>query len=441
MGTPAFKIIRNGNEIRTGRRGMLMLEVLDAAMSENTASSAAARYASTIMPRMGRGRTLVIGFGKASAGMYRGVSEVMKDSIDMASIIVPVGSRSDIQDGRIQVFLAPHPFPDKRTVDASHRLISMCSGLTQEDNVIVLVSGGGSSLFEIPAQGISIEDETDLTRCLMDAGADIFQLNRIRQAMSTVKGGKLARFLQPAKVFGLMISDVPGDRMEFIASGPLSPSSISIDDIRNIEDAFTGCKAMIESMLIHLILEPPEENLFRNVTNNLVLKNSDIVSSAVSKLRESGIEVINLGSGLTGEVQSFAENLHAVLAAIYSLRGYGFWFTAGGETTSRVVGNGRGGRNQELALRFGLLEKSKGTDFAFLSAGSDGIDGNSDCMGGIIDSETVNTIDAAEARNAIESSDSSTFLKRHGLAIYSGPTGNNVSDIILGYYGGGYWVD
>ena len=306
MGMPAFKIIRNGNELRVGERGMLMLRALDAAMSENTAYSATARYATAILPEMGKGTTIVIGFGKASAGMYRGVSAVMKDSIDKASIIMPEGSHNEIQDGRVQVFLAPHPFPDKRTVDASRHLISTCSGLTREDNVIVLVSGGGSSLFEIPAKGISIDDEAEMTRCLMDAGADIFQLNRIRQAMSAVKGGKLVRFLHPAKVFGLVISDVPGDRMEFIASGPLSPSSMSGDDIRDIGNAFPGCQAMIENMRSHLILEPVDEKLFRNLTTHIVLKNSDIVTSAALKMSEPGMQVVNLGSGLTGEVQSFA---------------------------------------------------------------------------------------------------------------------------------------
>ncbi len=436
MGSPEFTVLRNAARIKTGKRGALLLLALENAFKENTPSLAVARISAKLTQELGGGKTIVLGFGKASLRMFMGIRDSMGSRIYRSTLIVPEDQDTARLRDYAEILTAPHPFPDQRTVDASRRLLSTASDLNPEDNVIVLISGGASSMFEIPAEGISIETEAELTRCLMNSGADIFQLNTIRQAMSSVKGGKLARLLHPARVFAILVSDVPGDSPEFIGSGPLTPVNIPETAIINIENSIPSCRGLMERIKPHFMLESTPKEFFRNVTTEVVLRNSDMVSAITSILNETGEPVINLGSGHVGEVQSFAERLYSALEGIYSLRGTGFWFVAGGETTSKVVGTGYGGRNQELVMRLSLLARARGRDMTFLSAGTDGIDGNSECMGGVMDSKSMAGIDEDQARHSLESSDSSTFLMKHGLAICSGPTGNNVSDIFMGYFGG-----
>ena len=426
----ANKLINNYKQIATSNRRIAALGYLSVAMHDLDPEVAVQRYKSEILSFLGDDRkATVLGFGKAAVKMCRGVSSILGDRISKKAIIVPEDETSSPDMYNVEILHGTHPYPTAMSEASSRRLLEIAER-SEESHIIFLVSGGGSAIFEIPGESFSIAQISAVSKCMMNNGADINELNCVRFAMSDVKGGKLAAKLKNRRILALYISDVPYDDLSYIASGPLIKGSNSCKPMEVL--AKIGCTGILESGL-KLAYEPPA--LGADVRNILILKNYDFVSLISGKLRSDGNEVLDLGSNMSGDVEAFVQHLVTTLRNIRAVRTKGFWFVGGGETTVRVHGNGKGGRSQAGALRF-LLSMGKDEDFLFLAAGTDGIDGQSPAMGAIVDSEIRSKITDAKIREYLENDDSYTLLSEIGSVIMTGRTGNNVSDIFFGYYAG-----
>ncbi len=368
-------------------------------------------------------KIFVIGFGKASMAMYAGIRNVLIGRLSYAGIIVPE-DENVIEYPELQILRGTHPYTSQASVDSSVELLSHVHA-GPKDLVIVLISGGGSSLFEIPEDGIDISFISEMSRKMMENGSDIYELNAIRSALSRVKGGKLAKMLYPARIISFIVSDVPGDDMSVIASGPLVKTKTDprmvYEKYRSVLDPkvqFFMDRSMIDDMY------------FRNVENLMILKNSDFVNLIYRKI---GKDCISLGSGIEANIDFLGTHLDTVLHDIHRMIGRPFWFVFGGETTVNVRGRGIGGRNLELCLRF--MKNTSFTDFLFVSIGTDGIDGSSPAAGGIVDGYEKGNLKDEDMEKAIDDNDSYTFLSKVHGSIMTGRTGTNVSDIIAGYIG------
>ncbi len=377
------------------------------------------------------GKLYIVGFGKASLKMYRGIRDALKRKVDSGWVIIPDDQNTDPEFPELKVLYGTHPKTGVKTVSSTRKVIDSMKNLNEDDTVIVLISGGGSALFEMPVEGISIGQIAEATECLMNADADIYELNSFRRFFSSVKGGRLAKYLRPAKVISLVISDVFGDDPSYIASGPLSRPSNSENTIDKIVVKFGQKCPMISKMAKHADETEPDPSDFLKVAQKIILKNRDFVDEVCKTFDKWGVDYVNLGSNVNGDVEEVSGNLIQALRYVWSIKGRPFWFVFGGETTVNVMGDGMGGRNQELALR--ILQLMGEEDFVFMAIGTDGIDGKSPAMGAIVDGDLRRTVTDVEITKYLSSSDSFSFLENHGSAIITGRTGNNVSDLALGY--------
>ncbi|WP_393972246.1 DUF4147 domain-containing protein [Oxyplasma meridianum] len=379
-------------------------------------------------------RIFVIGFGKASLSMYEGVREMVKDKLSYAGIIVPQDEEVSGKFQELDILRGSHPKLSSLSIRSSENLLSHLRNLKKDDLVLVLISGGGSALFEIPEEGIDVDTFASISDCLMKNGADIYQLNRVRQMMSSVKGGKLADILSPAKVISMIISDVTGDDLSIIASGPLVRTSGNEEAMKIIASFRDKCRK-IESIKGIQSAGNPGNHATADVKNFLILRNYDYVECVGNYLHERGGKVITWELGVTGEVSEVARNLTDAVRSMYALFNESFWLVFGGETTVNVTGKGKGGRNQDLALRV-MDNMKEGEEFTFASIGTDGIDGYSDAMGGITDNILKSAIPRSELLETLKNSDSYTLLSKYKSAVVTGRTGTNVSDIMIMHYGG-----
>ncbi len=381
-----------------------------------------------------QGKVVVFGVGKASLSMYSGLRKSIGDRISDAVIITPKNQEKIGGYTELTQLQASHPVPDLTSVESSRIAIQKLKNLGKNDTVILLISGGASSLFEIPAEGITIDEVAFVTKTMMDNGSDIFSLNKVRKALSSVKGGKLIRTIVPAIVYMYIISDVPGDVEETIGSGPVSYSSVDRNEIKTIMERYLPSGTINnQSLLDNMNFDFPSRPEFKDVTSKVILRNSDFVDYISGFLERTGTRVLKLGSGLTGDTVSLSGFISESITKFRDTFGSPFWFVGGGESTVKLSGNGVGGRNQELALRFALQQRE--FPAAFMAVGTDGTDGNSDLAGAVISSNDIAGATASEITMALNNNDTSPFIKKYGLAIKTGPTGNNVSDIFAGFVG------
>ena len=376
----------------------------------------------------------VLGFGKASLSMYRGLRNFSGSSIKKANIVIPDGMETDYTSSELSLYRGTHPLVSEKSYEATKASLDGISVASSDDLLITLISGGGSALFEYPEDWTSISEISETAECLMSNGADISELNTIRVLMSKVKGGKLLELLKPDRILNLLISDVPGDDPALIASGPLVYRDTDSQRIATIERKYSQyCEGIrnIGSRPQHTV---SKDEIKRRVSTHVIQKNSDFVNTFIEALTSSGFPAVNIGNGLGGDVSVFSEWIVNRVRAIYRNEGKPFWFVGGGETTSKIIGKGKGGRNCELAIR--VMQRFSGEDFLFSSIGTDGMDGNSGSMGGISDSDLKDRISETEIKEYLSRSDSYSLLSKYNSAIMSGFTGTNVSDIFIGYYGG-----
>ncbi|MHB8396878.1 MAG: DUF4147 domain-containing protein [Thermoplasmataceae archaeon] len=417
-------------------RAVTLVNALTATLEKLTPEQAVARALEPIKNEISSySRVFVIGFGKASFGMYCGLRRVADRSLAASAIIVPEYQHIENPFGELSVLRGTHPFPGESTQKSSQQVIDRIRGVRRDDLVIVLISGGSSSLFEIPVEGLSMDRLSSVTKCVMESGENISTLNSARKLMSRVKGGKLLDLLSPARSISLIISDVPGDDLSMVGSGPtVRDSGPDGKEKERIMDLICRCDPSAKEAVAKAATAKRVETSAA-ATNMLILRNQDFVDGMCAELLKTGEKVVSMRSGITGDVEELSGRILKTLRERYSREKIGFWFVMGGESTSKVVGEGRGGRNQELAARV-ALKMLPGEDCVFMSAGTDGIDGNSDAMGAVVYPGVFMDVQPGEVQSSLKRSDIGTLLGNIGSALFSGPTGNNVSDIMAGFYGG-----
>jgi hydroxypyruvate reductase len=382
----------------------------------------------------------VVGTGKASARMARGLEEILGESIDSGVVVVKYGYSTPTR--RVDIVEAGHPIPDPAGVEGTKQIIDTLRKAGNDDLVIFLVSGGGSALLPCPADGLTLEDKQRTTQILLDCGATIHEINSVRKHLSKVKGGRLARLAYPATVVGLILSDVIGDRLEGIASGPTVPDTSTFSDCLKIIERYQlqgkippVVRAFLEQGARGGIEETPKaaDPVFEKVQNVLVGSNRLALQAAKQKADALGYNSLLLSSSVEGETQTVAA-VHAAIAKEISATGGPVRRPAcvisGGETTVTIRGGGLGGRNQEFALAAALhIEGLEG--IVILSGGTDGTDGPTDAAGGVVDSGTLRraTANGLDAGDYLRRNDSYHFLQSTGDLLITGPTYTNVMDL------------
>lgn len=385
-------------------------------------------------------RIRVIGAGKASARMAQALEEILGDRLERGLVTVKTGHTAPTQ--RIELVEAAHPVPDQAGLEAARRQLDLVSDLTEDDLVIALLSGGGSALLPLPAEGISLAEKQDLTSGLLAAGATIHEVNCVRKHISAIKGGQLARQVYPATLVTLVLSDVVGDDLDAIASGPTVADSTRFQDAQRVlirrglwEDLPTGIRRRFEAATAGSIPENPgpEDPVFERASTRVIGSCRLALEACARRARAGGWNTLLLSSRLQGEAREVARVLAAILR---EARETGrpvaapACILAGGETTVTLRGSGRGGRNQELALAACLeLEGEQGV--VLFSGGTDGNDGPTDAAGGIACGDSL-----ARARSlgldlqvALDENDAYPTLETLGDLVRTGPTGTNVMDI------------
>jgi hydroxypyruvate reductase/glycerate 2-kinase len=373
----------------------------------------------------------LVGFGKASVGM----SQAVCDSFKIKEGIVVTNSRESIvKNDNVATYVGSHPIPDEKNVDAADKVISLLKKTKENDLLIVLISGGGSSLLCKPRA--SLKDMQLTTDFLLKSGATIEEINTIRKHLSFVKGGQLASYAN-CTVVSLVISDIIGDPLGFIASGPTYPDSTSFQDCKKILEKYEifsklpdSIRQIISDGIKKKIPETPrkENPIFDKVYNFIVANNKVACDAAEKKAEELGYKAIILTTHLNGEAKNVGKFL-AQKAKNYYSNSNKIMFISGGETTVTIKGNGKGGRNQEMILS--TINELKGSDVVFASVGTDGIDGNSDAAGAIADSFSFEQASSKKLNSDIFLNDNNSyeFFKKIGDLIFTGSTGTNVMDL------------
>lgn len=415
-------LIKNAEELSITPDRKFALDILEKSLLNLNPSRVIERIAKDL-PSPGKDSFFyVYGIGKASQSLYAGIRNALSERIKKGIIIIPDDEEQGIDFPELLILRGTHPYPSELSVESTKKLLSDLEKRYKEDLVIFLVSGGGSALFEIPENGLTVQDISSITECVMDHGADITELNAIRILLSRVKGGKTLDHIGSDNVSAFYVSDVIGNDIRFIASGPLVRSDFNPD---KVVEKFRFC--MKKGFV------PPQshgDKTYKKIQNRIILSNRDFVNFIRHEIGEE--RCIDLGTEISGNVDQAAER---ILGTLRNLQGRikETWFAGAGETTVTLKGNGRGGRNQELCLH--VLEKlHEDEDILFISAGTDGIDGASPAMGGIVDRKTLESTSTDEIRSVIDNNDSYTFLSKHRGSIMTGRTGNNVSDIMFGRY-------
>ena len=357
----------------------------------------------------------LLAMGKAAVPMAEAAHRVLGARIARALVIAPHGAHSE----SLRVMHASHPLPDASSVRAAHAAELLLAHANEEDLVLVLISGGASALVAAPEHGITIEQYASCVRELMRAGASIHELNIVRQHIDSLKGGRMATLAAPAQVLGLVLSDVVGDPLDIIASGPLTPATATPRDAARILRN-RGLEPM------PLLYDSPHID---NARVRIIGSNSIALEGAAAHARTIGYETEVLDEPITGEARATGADF--ARAAIARRERAPFCLLAGGETTVTVSGSGVGGRNQEFTLA-AALELQSADGIAIGSIGTDGIDGPTDAAGAIADG----SIDAARARAALLDNDAYTFFRDHGGLVITGPTGTNVMDVMVAIVAG-----
>ena len=379
---------------------------------------------------------LVAGFGKAACAMAAAMEEQFGDSINRGIIITPYGHCPEKHAfQKMRLYEAGHPIPDENGSAGTADIIRLLKGSDQHSCIICLISGGGSALLVAPYAGISLQEKKEVTALLLNAGADIGELNTVRKHLSSVKGGRLAEIAHPARVFSLILSDVVGDKLDIIASGPTAPDDSTFDDAIHVIEKYkltSRVSAAVMEFLAKgsqgLIPETPKRGdaIFNNVENSIIAGNGIALEAARAEGKKLGYKADILTSELTGEAREAGRWLaHRAMSMNRSA-----CLVSGGETTVTVTGTGAGGRNLELALAF-AMEIQGLPGITLLSAGTDGRDGSADAAGAVVDG---GTIAGARARGLdpaayLANNDSYAFFRQAGGLVITGPTGTNVMDI------------
>jgi len=384
------------------------------------------------LPQPPKGRTVVIGAGKAAAAMAKTVEDHWPGPL---TGLVVTRYDHDLPTERIEVVQASHPVPDAAGQDAARRILEMVQGLTADDLVLCLISGGGSALLALPAPGVSLDDKRAVAKALLKSGADIAEMNCVRKHLSAIKGGRLAASAHPARVVSLLVSDVPGDDPSVIASGPTVPDPTSFADARAILAKY----GIAPPPAVAAHLERGEEETpkpgdprLAGALTTIIATPQDALDAAAAVARDRGFAPVVLGDAIEGEARDVAK-VHAGIARQIARRDQPAPAPAvilsGGETTVTVRGTGRGGRNVEFLLALAVaLDGHPGISAAAFD--TDGIDGTEDNAGALLRPDTLARAAALgiDAKAHLADNDGYGFFKALGDLVVTGPTRTNVND-------------
>jgi glycerate 2-kinase len=387
----------------------------------------------TNLPQAPKGRTIVIGAGKASAQMARAFELAWPAPIDSSLVVTRYGYATPCD--RIEIVEASHPVPDVAGYLAARRMMEKVSGLGHDDLVVALISGGGSALLPQPAAGLSFEDEQAVNEVLLASGAPISVMNVIRNELSAIKGGRLAALASPARVVTLIVSDIPGDDPSLVASGPTVPMASSRAEARHLASLYRlKLPAAAEELLSsdHNPAPLVTDARFQHNSVRIIASAALSLEAAATEGRQAGLDAHILSDAVEGEARDVAGVL-AALAREIRTRNRPFTkptlLLSGGETTVTIRGDGRGGRNAEFLLAFALA--IDGVDgITALAADTDGIDGAGDNAGALCDGQTAGRMRAAgvDPRRALANNDAYNAFRAVGGLFVTGPTGTNVND-------------
>ena len=378
------------------------------------------------------GRTLVIGAGKGAAAMAKAVEDNWPGTIT-GLVVTRYGH--GVACKQIEVIEAAHPVPDEAGRQAATRILQMVQGLTENDVVLCLISGGGSSLLALPSVGISLEQKQRINKALLKSGATISEINCVRKHLSAIKGGRLALACLPARVVTLLISDVPGDDPSIIASGPTLPdSSTCLDALAVLRKYAIDVPANIVRHLASGAGETPKpgDPRFTHNSAHVIATAQDALEAAAAKARAAGITPYILSDSLEGEARDVAI-MHAAMAKQVVKLGQPLSkpcvLISGGETTVTVRGTGRGGRNAEFLLSLAVALNGHAGIHA-IACDTDGIDGSEDNAGAVLAPDSMARAEALDisARKLLENNNAYEFFSKLGDLVVSGPTRTNVND-------------
>lgn len=370
------------------------------------------------------GRVILVAVGKAAWSMAHAAYACVSDRLD-GGIVITKHGHAQGPIGNLRIREAGHPVPDDDTFSATEEALALTEGLTGKDTVLFLLSGGGSALFEAPL--VPSAQLQEITQQLLACGADIVEMNTIRKRLSAVKGGRFAQHCAPAQVFSIVLSDIIGDPLDMIASGPAYPDSTTCDEARRIADKY---ELTLSDQAQRCLGEetPKELTNARSVVTGSV---RELCTAAAQACRELGYEPVVLTDSLTCEARE-AGSFLAAIARSHQDTERSLAFLAGGETVVHLTGHGMGGRNQELALAAAAgIDGLKET--AVFSVGSDGTDGPTDAAGGFVTGETGAEL-AGKGLNIYETlrqNDAYHALEACGGLIHTGATGTNVNDVAV----------
>ncbi len=384
------------------------------------------------LPTPPAGRTLVLGAGKASAAMAKAVEEHWRGELS-GLIVTRYGS--GVPCRKIEIVEAAHPVPDAKGRETARRILDLAATARPDDLVLCLISGGGSALLALPAEGVSLEDKQAVNRALLACGANIGEMNCVRKHLSAIKGGRLAAAAAPARVVTLLISDVPGDDPATIASGPTVPDPTTFADARAVFakygiDAPESVRRRFEAARDET--PKPGDPRLANTETRLIARPLASLEAAAEAARVAGVTPIILGDAIEGEAREVA----TVMAGIArSARRHGhparppMVLLSGGETTVTVRGRGRGGRNAEFLLALALALQGE-DGISAIAGDTDGIDGSEDNAGAIIDPTTLERARhrGIDAKTRLADNDAYTLFAGIGDLVVTGPTLTNVND-------------
>ena len=383
-------------------------------------------------------RLVVLALGKAACPMAAAVEAVAGERIDSGLAVTRDGHGARLE--RIGVREAGHPVPDARSEAGARGALALAARARPGDLLLVLLSGGASALTACPAPGLSLADLAATTRALLACGADIHEMNTVRKHLSAFSGGSLARAARCDQIVVLAVSDVPGDRLDVIGSGPCAPDPSTFADALSVL-ARRGIQRVVPPAVRDALLAgargtrpetpKPDEPYFARVRHTIVARNADAREAAVAAARARGLAARDLGEVLLGEAREQGPKLVRLARRASGPRPQ--LLVAGGETTVTLAGSGRGGRSQELALASALALADGGAGVALLAVGTDGSDGPTDAAGAFVDEGTVarGTRAGVDAAAALAANDSYAFFTREGGLVRTGPTGTNVMDLVL----------
>ncbi|HVN05342.1 MAG TPA: glycerate kinase [Bryobacteraceae bacterium] len=380
----------------------------------------------------------VVGAGKAGVAMARATERVLGRRITCGLMNVKSGSGARLR--RIELNESGHPVPDARGMDGARRIVDIASGAGADDLVLCLISGGASALLPLPADPVTLDEKQETTKLLLACGASIHEINAVRKHISQIKGGQLARWAYPAGVLALLLSDVIGDDLDVIGSGPTAPDASTFARARAILEKYgifgrvpAPVRARIEQGERGEVAETPKQGdrIFARVRNVIVGSNRQAVDAAAARARELGFRTLVLSTFVEGETREIGR-MHAAIAKeiVHARRPVKppACIITGGETTVTLRGDGLGGRNQELVLA-AAIDIAGLRNVVVLSVGTDGSDGPTDAAGAIADGRTLSR--DPRAAEFLARNDSYHYFEGLGDLIVTGPTHTNVMDVRL----------